>query len=100
MYGFLDHELPCEYYKDLLFNLHEQNKYLKLQLSNNNYDMSLQHNGGMSVQQPKHDDSMEQIYRDLNAFKSKAIVYDSLLKVVFGLMFVLILSVIVVCLKK
>ena len=100
MYGFLDDELPCEYYKDLFFNLHEENKDLKLQLSNQYADLTLQHHGGMTVQQPTHELSMELIYQDLNAFKSKAIVYDSLLKVLFGLMFVLILSVIVVCLKN
>ena len=101
MYGFLDDELPCDYYKELFFNQHEENKHLRQELSN--------HIGGVRMhepcealtgQQPLQDLSMELIYQEMNGLKSKAKVYDSLLLVVFGLIIVLIMCLIIVSFKN
>ncbi|GJV85776.1 hypothetical protein Tco_1525674 [Tanacetum coccineum] len=34
-YGFLDDELPSEYYKELFFKIHEENKILKKNMAKN-----------------------------------------------------------------
>lgn len=54
----------------------------------------------LTGQQPLQDLSMELIYQEMNALKSKAKVYDSLLLVVFGLIIVLIMCLIVVSFKN
>lgn len=54
---------------------------------------------GGSMQEPFEDHSMELIHQEMNAFKAKAKVYDTLLLLVFGLIIVLILCVIVVLFK-
>ena len=101
MYGFLDDELPCDYYKDLFFNQHEENKHLRQELSNRIVGITVhQASEALTGQQPLQDLSMELIYQEMNALKSKAKVYDSLLLVVFGLIIVLIMCLIVVSFKK
>ena len=55
--------------------------------------------GGL-MNHPVQDLSMELIFQEMNVFKAKSKVYDSLLLVLFGLIIVLIMSLIVVSFKN
>lgn len=73
VYGFLDDELPSEYYKDLMFNLHMDNKKLE-----SNIDaLTPQDESEKLVSNKRQDDfPMEAIYQELKELKLKAKVYD------------------------
>ncbi|GJS20921.1 hypothetical protein Tco_0449553 [Tanacetum coccineum] len=96
VYGFIDDELPLEYYKDLFYKLHNKNKELKSKLKVlSKHDCG--HNKLIPNKEESEQVSMDMIYKELNAFKIKAKVYDSVMVVFgFGFMIVLILCVYVV----
>ncbi|GKB96058.1 hypothetical protein Tco_0982195 [Tanacetum coccineum] len=65
-YGFTELELPSDYYKDLLYNLHEENKKLKKMRN-------------ISTSKEAGDDSKEQIIKireEMTFIKSKLKFYD------------------------
>nr|GEY60367.1 hypothetical protein [Tanacetum cinerariifolium] len=69
VYGFLDDELPLDYYKDLFYKIYIGNKEMNLKLKSlSNQDRGqklIPNNASAEV-------LMEEIYKELNAFKVKA----------------------------
>ncbi|GJR21291.1 hypothetical protein Tco_0969818 [Tanacetum coccineum] len=76
VYGFLDPALHSQYYKDLFYDLYVENQQLKR--VNKNFGKQQQ---ARKVKNDKRtqDVSMEEMYKQLNAVKNKAQMYDRLL---------------------
>ncbi|GKC31600.1 hypothetical protein Tco_1038894, partial [Tanacetum coccineum] len=74
VYGFLDLELPSDYYKSLVYNLHEENKALKKMNKVPGVVMEDSSNGFSNKSNNEND-----LKADLSFVKSKLKVYDRLL---------------------
>ncbi|GJW73824.1 hypothetical protein Tco_0133194, partial [Tanacetum coccineum] len=79
VYGFLDLELPGEYYKQLVYNLHEENKALKKNKMCGVMEDSSKGYSNYSINQQM----VKDLKADLTFVKSKLKVYDRLILVVF-----------------
>ncbi|GJS76723.1 hypothetical protein Tco_0726604, partial [Tanacetum coccineum] len=94
VYGFIDDELPSEYYKEFFYKLHMENKELKSKLKNLS-SQECAHNNYVpnkpSEEVPK-EVPMEIILKELITLKVKGKLYDSFMFIVgFGLIMVLVL---------
>lgn len=78
VFGFLDDELPSLYFKQLLYNLHHENKALK---KNKMCDVMEDSSNGYS-KYSINDQMVKDLKADLTFVKSKVKVYDRLLLVV------------------
>ncbi|GJV83263.1 GDSL esterase/lipase-like protein [Tanacetum coccineum] len=79
VYSFLDDELPSNYYKEIFYKLHIENKELKSKLKT----LSKQDCGHNKLIPNKASEevTMKHIYKEFNAFKVKAKVYDNFMVV-------------------
>ncbi|GJT74423.1 hypothetical protein Tco_1041148 [Tanacetum coccineum] len=89
VYGFLDLELPSDYYKRLFYDLHEENKALKRM----NKMSAVMEDSSKRLTNYSNNQMVQDLKDDLTFVKSKLKVYDRLILVVFGC--VVFLSVIV-----
>ncbi|GJX34321.1 hypothetical protein Tco_0245878 [Tanacetum coccineum] len=80
VYGFLDLELPGEYYKQLVYNLHEENKALKKNKMCGVMEDSSKGYSNYSINQQM----VKDLKADLTFVKSKLKVYDRLLAINIG----------------
>ncbi|GKA43684.1 hypothetical protein Tco_0736408 [Tanacetum coccineum] len=74
MYGFLDLELPSDYYKRLLYDLHEENKTLKRM----NKVSGVMEDSSKRLPNYSNNQMVKDLKDDLTFVKSKLKVYDRL----------------------
>ncbi|GJY46670.1 hypothetical protein Tco_0435733 [Tanacetum coccineum] len=79
VYGFLDLELPSDYYKRLLYDLHEENKALKRM----NKMSGVMKDSSNRLPNYSNNQMVNDLKDDLTFVKSKLKVYDRLILVVF-----------------
>lgn len=76
MYGFLDDELPSQYYKDLMLKMYKDNEMLECNLQNITHQADAQN---VISTKPAVEPSMDFLCKELNDLKVKGKVHEMFL---------------------